>query len=225
MESTTTMSAEFDMLLEVIDTLLGPQGCPWDQQQTLQSMRSSLLEEVYELIEAIDLEGNAQIREELGDVFVNLLLIGRIATKEGRCTLDEALSEERAKLIRRHPHVFGEHKPTVTTTDDVHKLWQEIKEEERGEDGAKESVLKSIPSGLPALMRAQKIVKKMREVYLPPSVDAVQDKFTDEASVGQALWDIVVRAEASGMDADAALRRVLARREKEFRDWEKGNIC
>lgn len=99
---------EFDELIEIIDRLLGPDGCPWDKEQTLQSLRSSVLEEVCEVIEAIDLNDNAHIKEELGDLFFNTIFLCKIAEKEKRFTVTEILKELNEKLIRRHPHVFGE---------------------------------------------------------------------------------------------------------------------
>lgn len=120
---------EFDELKDVIEKLLAPNGCPWDREQTLMTMRKSLLEETKEVIEAIDLNDNEKIEEELGDLFFNVLFMSRLAEKEGRCTIGAILKHIIAKLIRRHPHVFGDAK--VETAEDVIKQWNEIKKSEK----------------------------------------------------------------------------------------------
>lgn len=121
---------EFQSLIDIIERLLAPDGCPWDREQTTRSMRSCLIEETNEVIEAIDHDDNRQMEEELGDLLFNVVFLCRLAEKEGRFNLKDVLQSIIAKLIRRHPHVFGEGK-ILATTEEVLKQWKEIKEQEK----------------------------------------------------------------------------------------------
>lgn len=213
------MNHKFDELLQVLDTLLGPQGCPWDREQTLKSMRSSVLEETCELIEAIDLNDNEKILEELGDLFFNAVFFAKLAEKENRFKLDDVIDELRAKLIRRHPHVFGE--VNLNDTDAVIKQWEQIKGKEKGKEHRK-SALDSIPKNLPALARAQKVVKKMRKAeFLDKTPVKETQLFENEDDLGHVLLALVSKAEESGLNAEHALKKVLAEKERAFRSFEK----
>jgi len=206
---------EFDDLLNITDTLLGPGGCPWDRQQTLNSLRSSVLEEACELIEAIDLEDNAHIKEELGDLFFNVVIFCRLAEKENRCTIQEVLNEIRDKLIRRHPHVFGE--AQVKDSEAVIKQWEQIKSTEKAH---RQSALDSIPKDLPALSRAHKAIKKMAKSHFSELPGHSTIPFEDENSLGKILLSLVAQAQEKGLDAEHALRKTLAELEKKFRAFE-----
>jgi tetrapyrrole methylase family protein/MazG family protein len=125
------MSEQFSRLIEIVDALLGPNGCPWDHKQTLSSLKEHLEEESAELFVEIDVNENNKILEELGDVFFVAFFMAKVAQKEGRFTLDEVLLNLNEKLIRRHPHVFGDAK--VETIEELHEQWERIKlEEKRG---------------------------------------------------------------------------------------------
>lgn len=192
---------EFNELVSILDRLLGPDGCPWDREQTLQSMRSSLLEETCEVIEAIDLNVNQHIEEELGDLFFNVIFLCKMAEKEGRFTMADALRHVAKKLIHRHPHVFGEAK--IHNSDEVVKQWDEIKKQEKKQT---QSDLKDgIPKDLPSLAQAQKIYKRMKKAN--KSYTVPQDR---EGQFGAALFDMVSQAQDQGLDAEQALRKFLA---------------
>lgn len=193
----------FQQLVHLCDQLLGPEGCPWDREQTLTSLQTYLLEEAHEVLEAIDLADPAKFREELGDLFYTLVFLAKLAEKEQLFTLDEVLAEVRQKLIRRHPHIFGEVK--AASSSEVMERWEEVK---KGE--GKKSPIDGIPPTLPALSRAQKVIRKMR---LAPK----EEVCLSEEEIGERLWREVAQAEVSGVDAEGALRRACLKREKEHR--------
>lgn len=193
---------EFEELLSIADRLLGPDGCPWDREQTFFTLQPYLLEETHELIEAIDQENPTKIKEELGDVLYALIFIAKLGEKEGKFKLEESIQQVAEKLIRRHPHIFGDQK--ISSPDDVVKNWETIKRLE-----GKKSPISDIPPTLPALARAQKIISKMRK----KKKEVIEEKISDD--LGQKLWDLVREAEIEGMDAESALRRTcLAYEEK-----------
>lgn len=206
----------FEELINVIDRLLGPEGCPWDREQTMSSIRHYLLEEASELIDAIDLEDNEHIKEELGDLFFHVLFLSRLAEKENRFHLNDVIKTLTKKLIRRHPHVFGETK--VTTSDEVLHQWEQIKKKEKGNSQPK-SVLDGIPKSLPALARAAKVIKKIKKTAFQkvPFFKEIED----EEELGSLLWRLVADAENKGLDAEQALRKILAEQEKAFRKFER----
>lgn len=119
----------FDRFVDVVDRLLGPGGCPWDREQTLLSMRKDLLEETNEVIEAVESGDSDHIAEELGDLFFNVVFLCRLAKKEGHTNIPQVLKGITEKLIRRHPHVFGDAK--VESSEDVLKQWEAIKRDEK----------------------------------------------------------------------------------------------
>lgn len=201
----------FDQLLTTLQTLLGPNGCEWDRAQTLLSMRDSVLEEACEVIDAINLGDKDHIKEELGDLFFNVIFLSLLAEKEKVCSLDDVIREIDSKLIRRHPHVFGD--TQVEGIKEVLEQWEEIKTNEKGKEHRK-SLLDGIPQGLPALVRAQKISKKIRkkgsDYILPQSI-------TDEQQIGQSLYQLVQEAQNKGVDAEQALRATLSQIESWYR--------
>ena len=207
---------EFDQLHSILERLLGPGGCPWDQEQTLVSAREMILEEVCELIDAINQNDDAAIQEELGDLFFNVLFCCKLGEKEGRLKLNEVLNEINEKLIRRHPHIFGD--AQIETSEEVLVQWEAIKKEEKG-NADKKSALDNIPQSLPTLSRAQKILKKMRKTDYP---DLLKQPVThlDEEILGKKLLEIVDQAQKAGIDAEMALRKALLSSEQKFRAWE-----
>ena len=120
---------DFSEILEILDRLMGPNGCPWDRKQTFESLRESVLEEAQEVVEAVDEGDDAHLCEELGDLLVNVVFYCKIAEKEGRFTTVDVLNGLRDKLIRRHPHVFGD--AVIETEEELRAQWDRIKEEER----------------------------------------------------------------------------------------------
>ncbi len=206
---------QFDELVDIIDRLLGPGGCPWDQEQTLEKLRPSVLEEACEVIEAIDLGDNHHIQEELGDLLFNALFFCKVAEKEGRLKTPDVIQELNEKLIRRHPHVFGE--GIAKTSKDVVRQWEELKKQEKTKTH-RESIFDSLPKGLPALTRSQKMFKKMHK-KIPQEVRCT-NLFENEESLGELLYQLTAEAEAKGLDAEHALRKTLSVLEKGFREKE-----
>ena len=197
----------FNELVAIADQLFGPGGCPWVQEQTLKSLEPLFLEEVHELLEAIDLQDVEKIKEELGDCFFILLFIGKLGEKNRSFTLPEALHLVAQKLIRRHPHVFCKEKNS--SIEDVLQSWEEIKKRE-----GKKNPIDGIPDTLPALARAQKVIGKVHRAEkkaLPPTAIA------SEEELGRRLWDLVSEGEAAGFDAESALRRFTKSYEASWR--------
>lgn len=202
---------EFKKLLDVSRRLMGPGGCPWDREQTLVSMRSSVLEEACEVIEAIDEGDKNNLKEELGDLLFNVLFFCQLGEKEGLFTTEEVIREIKEKLIKRHPHVFGEAK--IEGMEAVLNQWEQLKKEEKNH---RESLLDGIPKGLPALARAYKMAKKMKA-----DVDETALEFNSEEELGALLWQLVLEAKKKGIQPEHALRKELLTQESFFREKEK----
>ena len=174
----SSLLPEFQRLCEVIATLRSPQGCPWDRQQTLKTIKPYTLEETYELLEAIDADDNDAIREELGDVLLQVILDAQIAADEGRFGLEEVVRLLTDKMIRRHPHVFGDEQGA--TTDQIRARWQTIKQQEKP---ARASRLEGIPVTLPELARAARITARAAAVgYDFPDRRMLFDKLQEETA-------------------------------------------
>ena len=163
-------------LVDVMRTLREPGGCPWDREQTHASIRINMIEEVYEYLEAVDAEDTEGMREELGDILMQIVFHARMAEEAGRFDLQDVIDEVVDKLIRRHPHVFGETK--VTGSDEVLVNWEAIKKTEKTE---RKHVLDGVTQGLPALLRAYKLQSKAAKVGFDwPDVKGVWDKVQEE---------------------------------------------
>jgi tetrapyrrole methylase family protein/MazG family protein len=206
---------EFDRLADVLDTLLGPKGCPWDQKQTMASIRTTVLEEVHELIDAIDQDDTDKIVEELGDLFFNALFFCKLGEKDKRFEVRDVLNTITEKLVRRHPHVFADAKPT--DDDAIAEQWERIKKEEKGADL---SALDDIPKTMPSLARAFKAIKRVSRSSYPLETAIVAD-FDDEAELGTQLLTIVHKAQQQGIDAEMALNKALGSLDRSYRSWEK----
>lgn len=208
----------FEKVSDILDRLLGPDGCPWDREQTFQSLRSSVLEETCELIEAVDRSDSHHIKEELGDLYLNFIFFCKIAEKEGLFTTAEVLEGLADKLIRRHPHIFGD--VEAKDTAEVLRQWEKIKKTEAHSSGH-ESILDSIPKQLPALARAQKSLKRMRKAKYSDLPSPSSKSYRNEDQLGEALLSLVFAVEAQGLDAEQALRSALEKLETAFRSWER----
>jgi len=227
------MSEASDAITElraVVHRLRAPGGCPWDREQTHESLVPHLLEEAYEVAEAIRNGDIPHMREELGDLLLQPVLHAEIASETGGFDLDAIARELTEKLIRRHPHVFGE--TSVEGSEGVLKQWEQIKRTEKGSE--KESILHGISHGLPALIRAQKLQKKAAKVGFDwPDVNPVLDKVREEAAeiveamqsgnataiseeVGDLLFTVVNLARKLGVDAESALVAANVKFEKRF---------
>lgn len=200
-----TRPSSYDTLQEIIAHLRAPDGCPWDREQTHESLRPYLLEESYEVLEALDQNDTAALSEELGDLLIQVALHVQIATEDGEFMLSDVIGHVVEKLVRRHPHVFSD--VEVVDSADVTRNWEAIKQAERKQnDGAqkvkKKTMLDGISKSLPALAQAQTYVERLARVGYPlPSLQAM-----DEAELGQALLKLVEQAEVAGVDAESALR-------------------
>jgi tetrapyrrole methylase family protein/MazG family protein len=178
-------AAAFNGLYETVVRLRAPGGCPWDREQTPASLRGDLIEETYECIEAIDEGSGDHIKEELGDLFLLVTMLSYMHEQEGAFTVAEALEGVTAKLIRRHPHVFGETK--VRDSAEVLKNWARIKVEQEGRK-PKDSCLDEVSAALPPLDRAWKLQKKAAKAGFDwPDIDGVLAKLEEElAEVNEA---------------------------------------
>ena len=149
------MSDQFTKLRELMAALRAPNGCPWDRKQTHESLKPYLLEETYEVLETIDRQDHAKLQEELGDVLLQVMFHAQIAAEAGTFTVDDIIETLATKLVRRHPHVFGnEDQGAVTNGEQVLSQWEEIKRRERKSAGNSGSALDGVPKTLPALLRA-----------------------------------------------------------------------
>lgn len=213
------MMEHFDQLLKIADRLLGENGCPWDREQTFFSLQPYLLEETHELLEAIDSQSPELMAEELGDVLYALVFIAKLGEIQGLFTMADALKGVSEKLIRRHPHIFGE--AEISSSDDVVKNWEAIKKQEMEGKGRK-TILDGIPPSLPALPRCQKILHKLKRAKsaLFPKIEGGA---LSEEAVGEGLWRLIAEAEASGVDAESALRRIIAKKMDAFTKENTGD--
>jgi len=168
------MSERFSKLIDLMATLRAPDGCPWDRKQTHESLKPYLLEEAYEVLETIDHRDTAKLKEELGDVLLQVIFHSQIASESGTFTINEVVDHLAAKLVRRHPHVFGD--PDAATKpangEQVLSQWEEIKRAERQAAGGAQSALDGVPKALPALLRAYQVQARASRVGFDWSHDA-----------------------------------------------------
>lgn len=200
-------SAALADLVAVMDRLRSPGGCPWDAQQTHTSLLPYAIEEVYEVVDAVEDGDRAALREELGDLLLQVVFHARVAQEHPTEPFDiaEVAAGIAAKLRARHPHVFGD--VTVSGADEVHRNWERIKRAEKG----RESALDGIPRSLPALARAEKVAQRARRAGLPvdDAVGGLGAPAEQGGEVGRRLLAIALEAQAAGIDAEAALRATV----------------
>ena len=206
-------------LVQAMDVLRSPGGCPWDAEQTHESLVRYLLEEAYELAETIETGDRPGLREELGDVLFQVVFHARIAEEDpvDPFTLDDVAADLVAKLRRRHPHVFGDDE--YVDAEHLTARWDQIKQEEKDRG----SVLDGVPLGQGALSRAQKVVTRARRAGLPDggAADAPGPAGLTSEDVGAELLAVVRRAQEADVDAEGALRAALRTLESEIRDAER----
>ncbi|WP_062310955.1 MazG family protein [Demequina rhizosphaerae] len=207
------MTDGIDRLVEVMDRLRSPGGCAWDAEQTHESLAPYALEEAHELVEAIESGSRAHLREELGDVLLQVVFHARVAQEhpDEPFGLDDVADACADKLIARHPHVFGDE--DAGTMDEHLRRWDRIKAETSG----RESVMDGIPASLGALARAQKVLGRAERAGL---ADDAADAAGDEG-VGDALLALVRRARVEGLDAETELRAATRRVERAARAAEQ----
>ena len=199
------MSKSFDDLVHIMARLRAPGGCPWDRKQTHETLKPYLLEEAYEVLEAIDHGRTPQLREEMGDLLLQVIFHAQIAAESGTFTIDDVIQRLADKLVRRHPHVFGgaEEQDKAKNADEVYARWEQIKRAEREESGELRSALDGVPKTLPALLRAYQIQARASRVGFDwPKLDEVLKKLDEE--LGE--WREAM-AHAEGCDGDPATAR------------------
>jgi len=204
---------KLEELIAVLEHLRAPGGCAWDREQTHASLVQYLVEETYELVDAIEAGDDAELVEELGDVLYQVIFHSDIAAEQGRFTLEDVAAHMTAKMVGRHPHVFGD--TVADTPDAVMANWDKLKAVEKP---GRESVLDGIPQAMPSLLLAAKLVGRAEKVGLEPvAADAVP---ATEAELGDELLATVVAARAAGLDPERALRDALRRLQAEIRATE-----
>jgi len=235
--------AAFDDLVRIMRALRAPGGCPWDREQTLQSLRPFVLEETYELLDALDREDPVGLREELGDVLYEAVFLAQIAEEAGQFSIADAVAGIAGKLVRRHPHVFTpDGRPLAEadaiTTGEVRRRWEDLKADERKASGHGErSALDGVPATLPALLRAYELTARAAAVgfdWVRP--EDVLDKIDEEArevraaaatprrledEIGDLLFAIANYARKLDVEPEAALRGAAARFQTRFTRMEQ----
>jgi len=222
---------EFARLIEIMERLRGPDGCPWDRQQTHESLKKYLLEETYETLEAIDSGDMSELCGELGDLMLQLAFHAQLAKERGDFDISDSLTNINEKLLRRHPHVFGE--TEVAGAEEVLHNWDQIKLREKGME-TRASILDGVPKTLPALARAMEISKRAaRAGFEWPNLEAVFAKLEEEVSelrdeiytgdtqrtaeeIGDLLFTIVNVARWTKVDPEDALRIMIERFNSRF---------
>src|SRR6266446_1007132 len=211
--------ASISELLRVMARLRSPTGCPWDREQDHMSLRFHAVEEVYELIDAIEAGDDHEMLEELGDVLLQVVFHCQLAEERNAFDFEKVCRHLVDKLVRRHPHVFGE--ANAKTVDAVWAQWEKIKKAEKhGTRHARPSALDGIPRHLPALLRAEKLVKKARKAKL--FIDAKPARPPrSKSALAKALFDLTAAAQERGWSAEALLRAEAQKQERELRLRER----
>ena len=226
---------EFDKLKEVVSTLRHPQeGCPWDLKQTSKTLISGMIEEVYEVAEAVALEDEKGLKEELGDCLLHIMLQAQIASENGKFEIEEVLTGITDKLIRRHPHIFGDE--IMTDATEVKKKWEQIKLEEKKD---RKSVLDGIPDAMPGLLQGQRMQEKAASVGfdwddVEPVFAKIQEEIAEvkveiesdnrdnlEAEIGDLFFSVVNLARKLKIDSESAIKsanRKFSRRLRQLED-------
>ena len=234
--SQATAGEEFQRLVDIMAKLRGPGGCPWDREQTLESLRPFVIEETYEVVEAIDRADHDALRGEIGDFIFEGVFLAQVETDEGRFTVTDSLQHINEKLIRRHPHIFGD-TAGVDTPGKVVEQWEQIKAREQQSAGQRKSLLKGLAKALPALLRAHEIGVRVAAVGFDwAKTDDVIGKIEEEVAeirdaknegrerteeeMGDLLFSIAQLARQLGIDAESALRKANDKFTKRFEKLE-----
>lgn len=236
----TGMSNSFDRLVTIMDRLRDPGGCPWDREQTLESLSGYLLEESYEVVEAVGKNNGAALCEELGDLLLQIVFMAKIGRENDWFTIDDVADSISEKMVRRHPHVFAEQ--DVADADEVVRNWETIKSEERKRKNEK-SVLDGVPAALPGLLKAYRMTQKAAAVgfdwqrsedvidklheevgELEAEVRAGDEVRTDrvKAEMGDVLFVMANLARHLGVEPETALQGTNTKFQRRFRGVEEG---
>lgn len=223
----------FQKLVDIMARLRGPEGCPWDREQTLESLRSFVLEETHEVLDAIDRGDTDALRGEIGDLIFEGVFLAQICADAGRFTVADSLDAITAKLIRRHPHIFDPSGRPLETPGQVHQQWEQIKAQEQSDAGVRRSVLRGLPRSLPALLRAYEIGLRVAAVGFDwAKTEDVVDKIEEEVAelrqavgegaarseeeMGDLLFSIANLSRKLGIDPESALRKANEKFTKRF---------
>jgi len=227
------------ILVAIMARLRGAQGCPWDREQTLESLRGFVLEETHEVLDAIDRGDTDALRGEIGDLIFEGVFLAQICADQGRFTVADSLRSIAAKLIRRHPHIFDPAGRPLDTPGEVHQQWEQIKAQEQADAGEHRSVLRGVPKALPALLRAHEIGTRVAAVGFEWATAAdVVDKIEEEVAelrkavasegpvrteeeMGDLLFSITNLARKLGIDSESALRKANEKFTKRFAALEE----
>jgi MazG family protein len=238
------MREEFARLVEIVATLRSPEGCPWDREQTIDSLKPYVLEETYEVVEAIDRGDHAALREELGDFVFEAVFLAQLESEAGHFTIADSLTAIAEKLIRRHPHVFARAagEAPVSSAGEVVTRWEQIKAQERGGAGKPKTLLGTVPLALPALLRAYQIGLRANSVgfdWLRPAdvVDKIQEEVDEvraavaagsaasreqvEEEMGDLLFTIANLSRHLGIEPETALRKANDKFTRRFGAMER----
>jgi MazG family protein len=237
MKADSSAGEKFLQLVAVMSKLRAPGGCPWDREQTFDSIKPHTLEETYEVLDAIDRRDWSGLAEELGDYMLQAVFYAQMAQEQGLFSISDALDAINAKLIRRHPHVFGEQ--TAETAGDVKRIWSEVKAAEKEEKGSDDGLLGSVPRALPALVEAQQITSRAAGVGFDwENPEQVLEKLREELAefaearrggshdelegeLGDLLFVLVNLARFVKVDPEQALRRTNAKFRERFGHIER----
>lgn len=202
-----------DLLLATTARLRAPDGCPWDREQTHRTICDCLVEEVCELLQAIDRQDDANLREELGDLLFHVVLHAQMAAEAGKFSFDDIAREVNEKMVRRHPHVFGDG-VKLGDSESVVRQWEQIKLKEKG--AQKPTLFKELPPSLNTVLTAREVWKQVQKKGLEvgPTVNRAHVAQTThgltEAAAGQQLFELIAACRDAGIDPDSALRRHTA---------------
>lgn len=230
------LGSEFIELVKLVDRLRSPGGCPWDAKQTVGTIKTYLLEEAYEVAEAVEKEDPREICQELGDLLFQILFMARIASEKGEYDVLEVVERISAKMIRRHPHVFGQEE--AASADEVALNWAAIKKQERREAETGGSILDSVPANLPSLLRTHRIIERASKAGLGPggasavlesvrgglasAEEAVASEDVENLGgvLGELFFDLACLARIEGMNAENLLRLANRRFQEDFERLE-----
>jgi len=233
---TESSGSLFERLLDLMTRLRGPDGCPWDREQTRTSLKPCLIEEAYEVLEAIESGRSASLEEELGDLLFQVVFHAHLAEELGEFTMADVLARLIDKMVRRHPHVFGN--AAIGTAREALAQWEAIKQREADDRGQRRSVLDGVPRALPALLRAQRVQAKAARVNFDwPNARAAWLKVEEEIreaaeaiaagdtrrvgeELGDVLFTLVNVARLSSLDAEDVLHGAIEKFRRRFTDME-----
>jgi MazG family protein len=230
---------EFQKLVDIMARLRGPNGCPWDREQTIQSLRGFVLEETYEVLDAIDRGDHDDLLGEIGDLLFEGVFLAQIETDENRFTIADSLRAISEKLIRRHPHIFGPSGSSVRTAGQVVEQWEQIKAREQKDAGERRSLLRGVPASLPSLLRAHEIGTRVAAVGFDWArttdvIEKIEEEVAElrraiategvertEEEMGDLLFAIANLSRKLGIEPESALRKANAKFSARFEAMEE----